>query len=808
MDNIIEEEKLDSQKGDGINIKEFFYICMNKWHWFVSSLVIMLGLGVIYILKTPPTYTRYAEILIKDSKSLSGLEYSFTELGLVNNNSNVINESVSFQSPALMAEVVKRLKLNIDYKIDGVFHRKIAYGKSLPFIVEFIDIPENQSASFSINSINGKQIILSDFKLKEDDFDDQIECTVNDTIKTPIGRIFICNNPTWNKVENKNEENKDKNEYTFFVNHLPLHAATTSYLNKLTVELSDKDGTIIKLILNDGNIQRAEDVLSSMIAIYNENWIEDKNLIATSSAMFINERLKLIEQDLGIVDENISSYKSKNLIPDIQKASDIYLSQSSENNAQILELNNHLYMTKYIHEYLNDNKNKYNLLPANSGIGNRNIENQISEYNTKLLQRNSLIANSSLENPIIADMEIALQSMKRAILTSIENEEHTLNKQINSLTNVEKKTTSHIAASPAQAKYLLSVERQQKVKESLYVFLLERREENEISKAFTAYNTRLITPPYGSNIPTSPNRNKIFISTFILGIFIPGITIFLKGTLNTKIRGRKDLEKLTIPFIGEVPYIGKKKSKIFFFKEKEEKARPIVVKQDSRDIINEAFRVLRTNIEFITENNKTNVIIFSSFNPGSGKSFISGNLAMSLAIKNKKVVLIDGDLRHASTSEFINSPQIGISNYLSGKTDSINNIIAKNKLHENLDIIPVGTIPPNPTELLYSERLGILIKELKEKYDYIFIDCPPVELVADTQIIEKLADRMIFIVRAGLLERDMLSELQNSYSSKRYKNMSLILNGTESISNGRYGYRYGYGYGYGSGYQYSSKTEN
>lgn len=346
------------------------------------------------------------------------------------------------------------------------------------------------------------------------------------------------------------------------------------------------------------------------------------------------------------------------------------------------------------------------------------------------------------------------------------------------------------------------MERQQKVKEALYLFLLQKREENELSQAFTAYNTRIVTPPHGSRLPTAPVRNNILLVAFALGVFIPVVVVIMRENMNTRIRGRKDLEGLTVPFIGEIPLFIRKKKGVFRGKMPEVKA--VVVKEGSRNIINEAFRVLRTNLGLITGKDKTsNIIVITSFNPGSGKSFLTMNIAMSLAIKKKKVLVIDGDLRHGSVSSYINSPQPGLSDYLSGRVERLTDIIATDKRQAHLDILPVGTIPPNPTELLFNDRLKQVIDTVREQYDYVLIDCPPIELVADTQIIEKQADRTIFVLRTGLFERSMLAELENIYSEKKYKNMCMILNGT--IGNGgSYGYHYGYHYGYGYGYHYGS----
>ena len=395
--------------------------------------------------------------------------------------------------------------------------------------------------------------------------------------------------------------------------------------------------------------------------------------------------------------------------------------------------------------------------------------------------------------------------MREAIISSIDNHVVTLNTQLRTLRQSEQQTTARIAANPTQGKYLLSVERQQKVKESLYLFLLQKREENELSQAFTAYNTRVITPPTGSMVPTAPVKKNILLIALALGALLPVGIIFIRENLNTKVRGRKDLEHLSLPFVGEIPlaFSGKKKHV--------SESKALVIKQGRRDIINEAFRVLRTNLEFILDtqgDGRANVLLFTSFNPGSGKTFLTMNTAASFALKGKQVLVIDGDLRHGSTSSYIGSPHTGLSDYLGKRENDLTQLINEHPDYPGLYVLPVGTIPPNPTELLAEPRFKELIEQLRGSYDYIFIDCPPVEMVADTQIIEKMADRTLFVVRAGLLERDMLPELQRYYDEKRFKNIALILNGTEG-GGSRYGYRYGYKYGYHYGYggknYYSSK---
>lgn len=784
------------QQDDFLRIQDLLYLCLARWKWFVLSLMVAIGVATVYLLRTPAVYTRTASVLIKEDskgKSVSSDLESFSEFGLFQSGTNVNNELITFQSPALMTEVVKRLRLDMNYFVPGKFHRQVAYGLTLPVDVTINDLPENESAGFTLKIQPDGTLYLSDFIRNGTDLDEKdVKGSLLDSITTPLGKIIIHTTPNYVKGE----------AYTLYVGKSSLYNAVNSCSSNLSVSLNSEKASVIDLSFKDNSTQRAEDVLSMLISVYNENWVKDKNQIAVSTSMFINERLGVIERELGNVDEDISSYKSEHLLPDVQAASSMYMAQSSEANAQILSLNNQLYMTRYIRNYLANDANRTQLLPANSGIESANIESQIAEYNKQLLQRNSLVANSSTENPLVVDMDQALASMRGAIIRSIDNQIVTLNSQIKSLRQTEQQTTSRIAANPTQAKYLLSVERQQKVKEALYLFLLQKREENELSQAFTAYNTRIVTPPHGSMLPTSPVHKNIFMVAFALGLLIPVVIIFMRENMNTRVRGRKDLENLTIPFIGEIPLFTRKKKGILGKKPQEVKA--VVVKEGNRDIINEAFRVLRTNLEFMTGKDKTsNVIIMTSFNPGSGKSFLTMNIAMSLAIKGKKVLVIDGDLRHASASSYIDSPDKGLSDYLGGRIDNLDEIIVPDPKHKSMDILPVGTIPPNPTELLFDERLKQTIDTVREQYDYVLIDCPPVELVADTQIIEKLADRTIFVVRAGLLERSMLSELEKIYDEKKYKNMSLILNGTEG-SGGRYGYCYGYRYGYGSGYHYGS----
>lgn len=343
-----------------------------------------------------------------------------------------------------------------------------------------------------------------------------------------------------------------------------------------------------------------------------------------------------------------------------------------------------------------------------------------------------------------------------------------------------------LSSAPTQAKNLLSAERQQKIKEELYLYLLQKREENELNQAFTAYNTRIITPPTGPTAPNSPKKKVILLIAFVFGLALPAAVFYILVAGDTKIRSRKDLEDLNVPFAGEIPMVGKINpvKKLLRTKKQAKKdleTARIVVKEGNRDVINEAFRVVRSNLNMMFgKDDKCPVVLFTSFNPGSGKSFISYNMALAFELKKKRVLVIDADLRHGSASNFVGKPRHGLSDYLLEHTDDWHSLVVKNRDEFSPEVMPIGKMPPNPAELLENGRLGILIKEAREIYDLIILDCPPIDIVVDTQIVEEYADRTVFVVRAGLLDRSALVEIQEIYDNKRFKRMSVLLNGTDT----------------------------
>lgn len=804
---------MPKQADTSVSMSDIFVKCLVNWPWFVASLLICLSLAFYYAKSQEKIYTRSTSIMIKeDAKTSAGGQIDAgVDMGLFKTTSQVDNELVAIQSPYVVSEVVNRLKLNMLYSTEGTLHNITLYGKTLPVEVEMLGVQEQEYASLKIDLHKDGTYVMSDFEQREFSSDETVNGKLGDVVKTPVGRVRV-----------KKSADYRSSDMPIYVQHISREIATRSCLVNMTAAINSKNTSIIDITYNDVSTKRAEDYLNTIIAVYNENWIKDRNQIAIATSDFIVKRIHLIEQELGDVDNRISNYKSANLIPDLQASSNMSLQDASAAHKQMTELTNQLSMMQYVLEYMSSVRNPHQLLPVNSGIGVANIEQQIATYNEKMLRRNNLVSNSSESNPLVLDLDSELSAMHAAIESSIRNQITTLNTQIHSALTTQNAAQGRLARSPEQGKHLLSVERQQSVKEALYIFLLQKREENELSQAFTAYNTRVITPPFGSSIPTSPVTSKIMLIALILGLALPFAAIYLMESLNTTVRGRKDLEHMKVPFLGELPMHGLNhistleklyrnynflNLRITGIKKDAESQKYLkqVVHPGARDVINEAFRVVRGNLEFIKTDN-SRVIIVTSANAGSGKTFITSNLGASFAIKGRKTLLIDADLRKRSLSKMFDSKGNGLADYLAHHVDDYRNLILHNQGVENLDILPVGSMPPNPSELLYDERFKNMLDELRNEYDVIFLDCPPVEIVTDVSIVSPLADKTIFVVRAGVFQRNMLADVDRMYEENKLNNMSILLNGTNDRY-GKYGYRYGYQYGYGYGYGYGEEKK-
>ena len=565
----------------------------------------------------------------------------------------------------------------------------------------------------------------------------------------------------------------------------------------LIVESVDPNSNIINLTYQDSSTSEAERILTLILNVYNEKWIQDKQKAIQNTSHFIDVKLRQIENDLNLVDDSISSFKSRYGITEIENVSNIYLKQQSETDAEILKCMNQRAMAEYIRSLLEDNTAQQQLLLVNSGINNTLIESQITLYNSLLLQMQSHMEYTSDQNPLIINLENELNSLRKNILSNVINHIRTIDIQLQSLEDYHELTTSKITSNPEQAKHLLSIEREQKVKESLYLYLLQKKEENEISLSYQSAPTQVLDIPHGSGKPTSPKRIRILIAAILIGGLIPVTFIFLRATMDESVRDRYDIERRgDIPFLGEVPYSGREHSLESLLMPlgigRKAKSSGIVVGYDMLNASNEAFRILRNNMAAIETGNTLNqggrIYLIKSTQIEVGKTFVAMNLALIKAIGGQRVLFIDGDLRQASASRLWRTPLLGLTDYLNGEENDYCKLLWHPENYPSLDVLPAGAVPTNPTELLQSPLFVQLLNTVKQHYDSIIIDSPSSGMLADADIMENNVDCTLLIIRAGRFNRNRLYELCSNQSSDKAKPQYVILNGVNiSI---RYGYAY------------------
>ena len=779
-----------------INFSDIWGMIWGYRWWYVLTLAICIVCAAFYLYKTPSTYSRSAKIIINEDAQDATLRDIANISGFAGQGSsvNVNNEVEAFSSPDLMQTVVERLGLQTSY-VEHQFMREREFYNNSPIELSIVEPLVMSSFSFVVEKGKDSTFVLKDFTIGPDKLKKTtIEGALGDTLSTPVGSIAIMPSIY---ADNWNDD--------ITVSWVNSKAKAKAYAQNLKASVSGKQTSVVVLTLEDKYPGRAENILNTLIDVYNDQWVHDKNRAARNTTEFINERLVVIEQELGGIETDLKEYKEQNKLTDMEALSQSYLEESSEYATKSFEVNNQLAIAQYIRDYLTEPANATALIPSNSGLTSTDIENQIAEYNQIVLQRDKLIASSSEQNPLISDLTAAMQSIKTAIIRSIDNLLATLNLQAEKIRTQEDMIMARIASSSGQQMELLSIERQQKVKESLYIYLLQKREENEIASLVNVSNTRLIMSPTGSASPVSPNKMMILLVAIVLGAGIPFAVIFLSRIMDTTVANKKDLSGLSIPFLSEIPQmkssLQRNLANIGRHKFDNQNCR-VVVKKGSRNVINEAFRVLRTNLDMMLgKDSSGEAIMVTSFNPNAGKTFITMNMAASMALKGQKVLMVDLDLRKATLGKSMDKNNEGVVSYLIGKHDNLDKLIQN--VDDNLDLLSVGTIPPNPAELLLSERFTEMLSSLKGKYRYIFLDCPPVDIVADTAIISQSADVSIFVMRSGIMDKRALPAVEELYNEKKYNRMAVVLNGVYARAKGygKYGYgHYGYGYGYGYGY--------
>lgn len=779
--------KTSGEEEDVINLREIIELILRNWYWFAISIVACVFIAFVYLMTVSPTYQRNAVMLIKSDKKAGADATAITLLELSGGLSGggVENEMYILSSHQLVKEVVKRLNLDVTYVVRNGLRKQQLYKESpvrvlfqasfneLPFALEIVPLSSEKyrivECSFHNKGSKDPQTVSVN---KEYDFGKSVE--------TPLGYITVT--PELDNIE----------EYTgksVYVSRIDLNKATDNYRERIKTSLIAKQSTLIKIECTDTNIPRADDILNKLIEAYNESIIEDKNRIASNTRNFIDERIKLISKELEDVEEDLTSFKQKNRLVNIDANAKVYLEESSKAKEEYTKLETELYVARSIKEYITDVNRRNQLIPNVSGVGDASIQNQINSYNEILIQRNRLVANSGENNPVVMDLDQNLLSTRETISGSIDNLLKTLELKLQKARDLEGRLMYNIQSVPNQEKTVISITRQQELKSALYIFLLNKREETSLQLAVTEADLRVVEAPFGTGIPVAPRKMIILFIALILGFALPLGVYIIYFLWDTSVHGRKDIEKYTtLPILGEIPP-----------RKKEYQDEDIVVSEDNTRIT-EAFRLLRTNLDFMAKDK--HVIVFTSTLAGEGKTFISRNLAVTFAFSGKRVILVDTDLRKRTQSRLSGTNNNeGLSTYLSGHSSNVKDLIINKALHPLVDMIPAGPMPPNPSELLMSERLELLIEELKGKYDYIIFDNIPALVVADAVIINRVADLTIYVIRDGKLDRRYLPELEKLHREKRFKNMCVVLNDSKVEK------KYGYGYGYGE-YYYSSNREN
>lgn len=756
----------------------------NKW-WYVGSVAICLLIAAFQIYKLPVIYRSSAKVIIDESDQDATMRnLGVASSGMIRSRygANAIeNEMEALKSPDLMAIVVDRLGLQTKY-VEKQWFREVELYQNSP--IEMRLVADNPSSSFSYtvqNKGNG-EVVLKNFKLAGEELGDKVKANLGDTIVTPVGALAL--HPT-DKIDQFTND--------LVISWTNAESMAFTYTAKLEIAQLNKESAVVVVSVNDNYISRATSVINTLLDVYNEEWIRNKNRSSIQTAEFINERLLVIEKELGTVEDAIKDYKSTNNLTDVKAVAASYLQESSEYAARAFDVNNQLSIAKFIKEYLNDPANAHSMIPSNLGLSSSSIEEQVGKYNGLILKRDRLITGSSENNPMISDINNTITAIRTIILRSIDNLITTLELQGDKIESQEKQIMARMASSSGQELQLLSIERQQKITQSLYMFLLEKREENELAALVNVGNTRLLVAPKGGS-PVAPDKTKIILIALILGFGLPFAVFFVLKLFDTSIKTKNDLKGVQAPFLAEVPLIAN-------VQEYDHSNRKILVRSGKRDMMNEAFRVLRTNVDLmIGKKEGSKVIMFTSFNPNEGKTFVIMNVAASMALKNAKTIIVDLDLRKATLSKSLGIKHAGVAAYLNGSADDYHQNVEQ--VAENLFVLPVGTLPPNPSELLLTDKFTELMDSLRKEYDYVFIDCPPIDIVADASIVTGKTDMAIFVLRSGKMDKKYLPAIQEIYESNKYKHMALVLNGID-LKHKKYGYgRYGYGYGKNYGYSY------
>lgn len=789
-------DELYTEQEEQVDYKALFFKYLIHWKWFVASIVVCLIGGWIYLHYTTPVYSITGSVIIKDNKKNNSVSTGLADLedlGFYSSTNNFDNEVEVLHSRTLLKKVVEELDLYINYRTRENL-RPVELYKDTPVKVwltpeEAEKLPNGAAVLEVVLKPGGKLSVSTE--IDEQEFKQDFN-KLPALLTTPYGTFSFT--PGDSAIVEKEQE--------ITVTVAAPRIMANGYANALSVEPTSKTTTIAQITLQNTSPQRGVDFINKLIEIYNRDANDDKNEVASKTAEFIDERIKIINGELGTTEKELETFKRDAGLTDLKSDAQLALSENSEYEKKRAENSTQLRLVQFLSEYANNPDHAYEVLPVNVGLTDTGLTELINRYNEMLLERKRLLRTSSESNPVVVNLDASIRAMRSNVQTTILSVQKGLMITKADLERQAGKYAGRITSAPGQERQLVSISRQQEIKAGLYLMLLQKREENTITLASTANNARIVDEAQAELFPVSPKGKLIYLIAFVLGIAIPVGIIYIIELLRYKIEDRSDVKKLTtVPIIGDIPA-----------SDNMPKEGSVVVRENQNDMMAETFRNVRTNVQYMLGSNQK-VVLITSTTSGEGKSFVAANLAISFALLGKKVVIVGLDIRKPGLNKAfqMSHKEDGITRYLADPEHTdLMSLLQQSNVTPNLYILPSGAIPPNPTELVARDSLVQAVDRLKKEFDYVILDTAPIGMVTDTQLISRVADMSIYVCRAGYTPKAGYLFINELRDHKKLPNLCTIINDV-NIKTGKYGYgtygKYGYGRTYGYGYGYDEKSK-
>lgn len=771
------------EQDSGFNYREILDAVILHWHWFAISIIGCLFVAFLYLRCKSPVYSTWAEVLIKEDdpykRRMSGGGLAdFTQLGVLTNSNGFDNEVEILGSKTLARRAVTNLKLYVRYSFDGVLRDEELYRTS-PVVADMspVDLDTlSMPLSMEITPLQEGGYHIEGEALRE-----RFEADVKSfpvRVKTLSGWVTLRPNPNFAGASDGR---------TLRIGIFRPAIMAEAFLGATSIEPISKMTTIARITMSDTQRQRAEDYMNELIRVYNEDANEVKNEVALKTEAFVNKRIKIIDAELGTTESDLELYKKRNQLVDLMSDAEAAYKGLENYQTQQIELQTQMLLVKSLKEYVDNPANYMEIIPANLGLTDESLNSMIAGYNAKVVERKRLLTTAPESSPVVVSITNAISSLYPGIRHSLSTVYDNMRVQKRHVDEQYDLFIGRLSDAPTQERVLTDIGRQQSVKAALYQILLQKREENAISLASTVDKAQVIDAPESTIRPISPKKKLVALIALVLGVAIPAGLIYLLNLLRYRIEGRNDIEKLT-----DLDVL----SDIFVAGDLKDGKRAIVVRENSNDIMEETFRSLRTNLGFVMKKSEK-VLLCTSVMPGEGKTFVSTNLAMSMALMGRKVLVVGLDIRKPRLAKLFGlvTGHHGLTTYLAGEDSSdgfLREQIFNSGMHANLDVLPVGLIPPNPGELITSERLDDAFARFREWYDMVIVDTPPVGLVSDTLLLGRLADATLIVCRCDYSLKRNFNIVNTIHQEGKLPKMNLVLNGVD-LQQRKYGYYYGYG---------------